>query len=153
MGKYQGKTEMNDSNNKSDFDKMIEKIQNEVYEQERMIFSDRVIKEYNDPKNIGKMPQPDVFATLTGWCGDTMEIYLKMDHDIIEDISFMTDGCGATIACGSMLTSMVKGKSVEEVKAITDNDLIAVLEGLPEENLHCAHLAIITLEKALEMLE
>ena len=144
---------MNDSNNKSDFDKMIEKIQNEVYEQERMIFSDRVIKEYNDPKNIGKMPQPDVFATLTGWCGDTMEIYLKMDHDIIEDISFMTDGCGATIACGSMLTSMVKGKSVEEVKAITDNDLIAVLEGLPEENLHCAHLAIITLEKALEMLE
>ena len=144
---------MNDSNNKSDFDKMIEKIQNEVYEQERMIFSDRVIKEYNDPKNIGKMPQPDVFATLTGWCGDTMEIYLKMDHDIIEDISFMTDGCGATIACGSMLTSMVKGKSVEEAEAITDNDLVTALEGLPEENLHCAHLAIITLEKALEMLE
>ena len=144
---------MNDSNNKSDFDKMIEKIQNEVYEQERMIFSDRVIKEYNDPKNIGKMPQPDVFATLTGWCGDTMEIYLKMDHDIIEDISFMTDGCGATIACGSMLTSMVKGKSVEEVKAITDDDLVTALEGLPEENLHCAHLAVITLEKALEMLE
>ena len=144
---------MTDSNNKSDFDKMMEKIQNEVYEQERMIFSDRVIKEYNNPKNIGKMPQPDAFATLTGWCGDTMEIYLKMDHNIIEDISFMTDGCGATIACGSMLTSMAKGKSVEEVKAITDDDLVTTLEGLPEENLHCAHLAIITLEKALEMLE
>ena len=144
---------MTDSNNKSDFDKMMEKIQNEVYEQERMIFSDRVIKEYNNPKNIGKMPQPDAFATLTGWCGDTMEIYLKMDHDIIEDISFMTDGCGATIACGSMLTSMAKGKSVEDVKAITDDDLVTTLEGLPEENLHCAHLAIITLEKALQMLE
>ena len=144
---------MNDSNNKSDFDMMIEKIQNEVYEQERMIFSDRVIKEYNNPKNIGKMAQPDAFATLTGWCGDTMEIYLKMDHDIVKDISFMTDGCGATIACGSILTSMVKGKSVEEVKAIADNDLVTALDGLPEENLHCAHLAIITLEKALEMLE
>ena len=144
---------MNDSNNKSDFDKMMEKIQNEVYEQERMIFSDRVIKEYNNPKNIGKMAQPDAFATLTGWCGDTMEIYLKMDHDIVKDISFMTDGCGATIACGSILTSMVKGKSVEEVKAIADNDLVTALDGLPEENLHCAHLAIITLEKALEMLE
>jgi len=143
---------MNDSNNKSDFDKMIEKIQNEVYEQEQMIFSERVIEEYNNPKNIGKMVQPDAFATLTGWCGDTMEIYLKMDHDIIEDISFMTDGCGATIACGSMLTSMVKGKSIEEVKAITDDDLITALEGLPKENLHCAHLAVITLEKALEML-
>jgi nitrogen fixation NifU-like protein len=144
---------MTDPNNKSDFDKMIEKIQNEVYEQERMVFSERVIKEYNNPKNIGKIVQPDAFARLTGWCGDTMEIYLKMDHDIIEDISFMTDGCGATIACGSMLTSMVKGRSVDEVKAITDNDLVTALEGLPEENLHCAHLAIITLEKALEMLE
>ena len=117
-----------------------------------MIFSERVIEEYNNPKNISKMAQPDIFATLTGWCGDTMEIYLKMDHDIIEDISFMTDGCGATIACGSMLTSMVKGKSVKDAKAITDNDLITALQGLPEENLHCAHLAIITLEKALEML-
>jgi nitrogen fixation NifU-like protein len=144
---------MTDSNNKSDFDKMIDKIQNEIYEQERMIFSERVIEEYNNPKNIGKMAQPDVFATLTGWCGDSMEIYLKMDHDIIEDISFMTDGCGATIASGSMLTSMVKGKSVKEAEAITDDDLITVLEGLPEENLHCAHLVIITLEKALEMLE
>jgi nitrogen fixation protein NifU and related proteins len=143
---------MTDPNNKSGFDNMIEKIQNEIYEQERMIFSERVIEEYNNPKNISKMAQPDIFATLTGWCGDTMEIYLKMDHDIIEDISFMTDGCGATIACGSMLTSMVKGKSVEEAEAITDNDLITALQGLPEENLHCAHLAIITLEKALEML-
>jgi len=143
---------MTDPNNKSGFDNMIEKIQNEIYEQERMIFSERVIEEYNNPKNISKMAQPDIFATLTGWCGDTMEIYLKMDHDIIEDISFMTDGCGATIACGSMLTSMVKGKSVKDAKAITDNDLITALQGLPEENLHCAHLAIITLEKALEML-
>ncbi len=144
---------MTDSANKSDFDKMIDKIQNEIYEQERMIFSERVIEEYNNPKNIGKMAQPDAFATLTGWCGDTMEIYLKMDHDIIEDISFMTDGCGATIACGSILTSMVKGKSVEEAKAITDDDLITALQGLPEENLHCAHLTIITLEKALKILE
>ena len=144
---------MTDPANKSDFDKMIDKIQNEIYEQERMIFSERVIEEYNNPKNIGKMAKPDVFATLTGWCGDTMEIYLKMDHDIIEDISFMTDGCGATIACGSILTSMVKGKSVEEAKAITDDDLITALDGLPEENLHCAHLTIITLEKALKILE
>ena len=57
---------MTDSNHKSDFDKMIDKIQNEIYEQERMIFSERVIKEYNNPKNIGKMAKPDAFATLTG---------------------------------------------------------------------------------------
>jgi nitrogen fixation NifU-like protein len=118
-----------------------------------MIFSERVIEEYNNPKNIGKMEQPDAFATITGWCGDTMEIYLKMDHDIIEDILFMTDGCGATIACGSMLTSMVKGKSIDKVEIITKDDLITALEGLPEENLYCAHLAIIKLENALKMLQ
>ncbi|MBU4221554.1 MAG: iron-sulfur cluster assembly scaffold protein, partial [Euryarchaeota archaeon] len=97
--------------------------------------------------------QPDAFAILTGWCGDTMEIYLMVEHEIVADITFMTDGCGATIACGSMLTSMVKGKSLDEAEAITEDYLIAALEGLPEENLHCAHLAIITLRDALKMLK
>jgi nitrogen fixation NifU-like protein len=144
---------MTDSNKRSDFDNMVEMLQRNVNEQERMIFSEKVIQEYNSPKNIGKMAQPDAFAILTGWCGDTMEIYLKMEHEIVADITFMTDGCGATIACGSMLTSMVKGKSIDEAEAITEDDLIAALEGLPEENLHCAHLAIITLRDALKMLK
>ena len=144
---------MTDSSKKSDFDNMVEKLQREVNEQALMTFSEKVVEEYNSPKNIGKMVKPDAFASLKGWCGDTMEMYLKMDHDIIKDISFMTDGCGATIACGSVLTSMAKGKSVDEVKAITDNDLIAALDGLPEENLHCAHLAIFTLENALKTLQ
>ncbi|MBU4221661.1 MAG: iron-sulfur cluster assembly scaffold protein, partial [Euryarchaeota archaeon] len=94
---------MTDSNKKSDFDNMIEMLQRNVNEQERMIFSEKVIEEYNSPKNIGKMAQPDAFAILTGWCGDTMEIYLMVEHEIVADITFMTDGCGATIACGSML--------------------------------------------------
>jgi nitrogen fixation NifU-like protein len=144
---------MTDSNKKSDFDNVVEKLQRNVNEQERMIFSEKVIEEYNSPKNIGKMVQPDAFAILTGWCGDTMEIYLKMEHEIVADITFMTDGCSSTIACGSMLTSMVKGKSLDEAEAITEDDLIAALEGLPEENLHCAHLAIITLRDALKMLK
>ena len=144
---------MTDSANKSDFDKMVEKLQREVNEQALMTFSEKVVEEYNSPKNIGKMVKPDAFAILKGWCGDTMEMYLKMEHEIVADISFMTDGCGATIACGSILTSMVKGKSIDEAKAITEDDLIAALDGLPEENLHCAHLAIITLENALKTLQ
>ena len=144
---------MTDFNDKSDFDKMVETLQRKINEQEQMIFSQKVIEEYNHPKNIGKMAHPDAAATLTGWCGDTMELYLKMEHGIITDITFMTDGCGATIACGSMLTSMVKGTSADEAKALTEEDLIAALDGLPEENLHCAHLAIITLKDALNMLK
>jgi nitrogen fixation NifU-like protein len=118
-----------------------------------MTFSEKVVEEYNSPKNIGKMEKPDAYAILKGWCGDTMEMYLKMEHEIVADISFMTDGCGATIACGSMLTSMVKGKSIDVAEAITEDDLVAALEGLPEENLHCAHFVVITLENALKMLQ
>ena len=66
---------MTDSNKKSDFDNMVEKLKRNVNEQERMVFSKKVIKEYNSPKNIGKMAQPDAFAILTGWYGDTMEIF------------------------------------------------------------------------------
>ena len=144
---------MTDSSKKSDFDKMVEKLQRDVNEQALLTFSEKVVEEYNNPKNIGKMAKPDAYAILKGWCGDTMEMYLKMEHEIVADISFMTDGCGATIACGSMLTSMVKGKSIDETEAITEGDLIAALDGLPEENLHCAHLAVITLENALKMLQ
>ena len=144
---------MTDSSKKSDFDKMVEKLQRDVNEQALMTFSEKVVEEYNNPKNIGKMAKPDAYAILKGWCGDTMEMYLKMEHEIVADISFMTDGCGATIACGSMLTSMVKGKSIDEAEAITEDDLIAALDGLPEEDLHCAYLAIITLENALKMLQ
>jgi len=144
---------MTDSSKKSNFDKMVEKLQRDVNEQALLTFSEKVVEEYNNPKNIGKMAKPDAYAILKGWCGDTMEMYLKMEHEIVADISFMTDGCGATIACGSMLTSMVKGKSIDETEAITEGDLIAALDGLPEENLHCAHLAVITLENALKMLQ
>ncbi|HUV83290.1 MAG TPA: iron-sulfur cluster assembly scaffold protein [archaeon] len=144
---------MTDSSTKSDFDKMVEKLQRDVNEQALMTFSEKVVEEYNSPKNIGKMEKPDAYAILKGWCGDTMEMYLKMEYEIVADISFMTDGCGATIACGSMLTSMVKGKSIDVAEAITEDDLIAALEGLPEENLHCAHLVVITLENALKMLQ
>ena len=143
---------MTDSSTKSDFDNMVKKLQRDVNEQALMTFSEKVVEEYNSPKNVGKMVQPDAYAILKGWCGDTMEMYLKMEHGIVADISFMTDGCGATIACGSMLTSMVKGKSIDEAEAITEDDLIAALEGLPEENLHCAHLAVINVRNALKML-
>ena len=78
-----------------------------------------------------------------------MEMYLKIQDEKVSEITFMTDGCGATIACGSMLTSMVKGKSIADTMGITKDDLINALDGLPKDNLHCAALAVGTLRKAL----
>jgi len=134
---------------KSDFDKFIEEVQMEIIEEEKAIFSEKVIQEYNNPKNVGRMNDPDAFGLIDGSCGDTMEFYLKICDDKIKEIMFMTNGCGATIACGSMLTTMVKGKSIDAVIGITNDDLLNALDGLPEENLHCAALAIGTLRKAI----
>ena len=134
---------------KDDFDRFIEEVQSQIIEEEKAIYSKKVIKEYNNPKNAGRMPHPDAFGIVNGSCGDTMEMYLKIQDEKVSEITFMTDGCGATIACGSMLTSMVKGKSIADTMGITKDDLINALDGLPKDNLHCAALAVGTLRKAL----
>lgn len=134
---------------KSDFDKMVDSIQAELDAEAKVTFSKKVLDECKRPQNIGRMKDPDSVGIITGPCGDTMEFFLKVKNDKITDIQFMTDGCAPTIACGSMATKMVKGKSIPEASKITNNDLIKALDGLPDENLHCAKLAVDTLQKAI----
>ena len=95
------------------------------------------------------MAEPDAHATVQGRCGDTMEITLRLDGEKIEEASFMTDGCGPTVACGSVLTTMVMGLSLKEAEGINPQRLIDALNGLPEESVHCAELAVTTLKKAI----
>jgi nitrogen fixation NifU-like protein len=136
--------------NDDDIDEMAKRIQAAIQEEERRTFSEKVLEEYNNPKNMGRMTDPDGSGIIRGPCGDTMEIYLRVADGRITDAAFMTDGCGPTIACGSMLTGMVKGMTADDVGKVTDKTLIDALDGLPEENLHCAKLAVDTLHKALE---
>ncbi len=134
----------------NDFDKMVESIQAEIDADAEATFSKKVIEEYKHPHNVGRMKEPDSVAIITGSCGDTMEIFLIIRENKITDVTFMTDGCGASIACGSMVTKMVKGKTIDNVKKITNLDLIEALDGLPDENLHCAKLAVDTVQKAIK---
>lgn len=133
---------------KSDFEQRTELIQNKILEAIRVRYSKKVIEEANNPKNVGRMMQPDGFGIITGPCGDTMEIYLKVSDGRITKIMFMTDGCGPTIACGSVVTSLANGKTLDDADKIEEKELIDVLDGLPEYNLHCATLAINTLHEA-----
>ena len=133
----------------TDFDSFVEALQQEILQQARAIYSDKVVQEFYNPSNLGRMPEPDARGIVRGWCGDTMEIYLRLDGEKIQAATFMTDGCGPTVACGSMLTKMVTGKSLEDADEILPEDLLEVLGGLPEENVHCAELAVSTLHNAL----
>jgi nitrogen fixation NifU-like protein len=115
----------------------------------RKIYSEIVIDHALNPRNLGILQDADGFARVTGSCGDTMEVWLKINSDMIIDISFMTDGCGTSIASGSMMTELAKGKSVSAAVQIGQQDVLDVLGGLPEDSQHCALLAANTLKAAI----
>lgn len=115
------------------------------------MYTEKVIEHFRNPKNMGKMPDADSMAQVGNpVCGDIMKIYIKVKDDKIKDIKFQTLGCGAAIAVSSMLTTLVKGKRLEEAKKITRDDVAEALGGLPSVKMHCSVLAIDALKKAIK---
>lgn len=139
----------NSTRTTAEWDGFVTTLQTEIDEQARALYSAKVIEEAHHPRNVGRMPEADVRGLVHGWCGDTMEIYLRLERERIVKATFVTDGCGPTLACGSNLTAMVRGMSLEEAGAIRPEHLIAALDGLPEESKHCAELAVSTLQNAI----
>ncbi|MBE9477900.1 MAG: iron-sulfur cluster assembly scaffold protein [Chloroflexi bacterium] len=114
----------------------------------RQVYSGEVVDHVLHPRNLGDMKNADAFGRITGPCGDTMEIWLKVSGGVVIAASFATDGCAATISTGSMVTELIKGKTVGEVLSISQQDILGALGGLPEDHQHCALLAADTLKKA-----
>jgi nitrogen fixation NifU-like protein len=122
----------------------------ELMKQEmRKRYSEAVVAHSMDPRNLGELEDANGFARVTGPCGDTMSMWLKVEGARIINASFLTDGCGPTIASGSMVTEMVKGKSISEAEKTTQRDVLDALGGLPQESEHCALLAANTLQAAI----
>jgi nitrogen fixation NifU-like protein len=115
----------------------------------RTVYTEIVIDHAQNPRNLGQIPDADGFASVVGSCGDTMDICLRVRNDKILNAVFFTDGCGTTIAAGSMVTELAKGKSVSDAFKITQQDILDALGGLPEESRHCALLASDTLKAAV----
>ncbi|MBN1677043.1 MAG: iron-sulfur cluster assembly scaffold protein [Candidatus Thermoplasmatota archaeon] len=136
-----------------ELDLLAENVIRMLEENDAKIYSREVIEEFRNPSNIGRMQDADGEGVGDGICGDSMEIYLKIKDGVIERCTFFTDGCGATIACGSRLTRFVKGMSVEGAKAVKPASLIHLLNGLPEEHVHCASLAVVALKGAIRNYE
>ena len=132
-----------------DIDKIARTLQETILEG----YSEKFKQEFSNPKNIGKIKDADSRVSVTGVCGDTVEMYLSFEDGKINDIKFMTDGCGATIACASYVTRMVKGRAVKDALIIKPEDVDTYFEGLPDESKHCAKLAIDTLKVALNRCE
>jgi nitrogen fixation protein NifU and related proteins len=111
--------------------------------------TDTVIDHAMNPRNVGSIPNADGFACVTGPCGDTMEIWLSIREGRIRDATFWTDGCGTSIAAGSMATEIAKGMTITEAFRVTQQDILNSLGGLPEESAHCALLAANTIKESV----
>src|SRR4030065_1391926 len=99
----------------------------------------------SDPYNLGAIDDFNGNAKITGPCGDTMEFWLDVQNGKIQKISFITDGCDPSLASGSMATCLVEGKSLAEAKAVSRQDILKSLGGLPKDFENCALLAPTTL--------
>jgi len=128
----------------------LDDLQDIVLSDARKIYSETVIDHAMNPRNAGAMQDYDGFATIKGPCGDTMQIWICVNNGIITGATFLTDGCGPSIASGSMVTTMVIDKSVSEAQQIRQQDVLTALGGLPEESEHCPLLASDSLKAALD---
>ena len=112
-------------------------------------FSETVIYLIQSRENVGTLNNPDGQGLYLGSCGDRMQIDLKIFRNKIVDAKFVADGCGATYACGTMITKMACTKTLDEANKIVAEELIEALGGLPDDHLHCAELAVMTLREAV----
>lgn len=114
-------------------------------------YSPLVLEHVRHPQNMGEIKNADAEATVGNpVCGDIMKLYLKIKDNIIKDIKFQTLGCGAAIATSSMITTLVKGKTIAEAEKISKQNLAESLGGLPAVKMHCSVLAVDALQKALK---
>ena len=115
------------------------------------LYNEKEMEHFKNPRNVGEMENPDGVGRVGNpICGDVMELYIKVNDGIIVDAKFKTFGCGAAIATSSIVTEIVKGKSVEEALKISNKAVAEALDGLPPVKMHCSVLAEDALKAATE---
>ncbi len=114
-------------------------------------YSEIVMDHFANPRNMGDMDNPSAVGNVGNpACGDMMRLFLKIENGVIVDAKFKTFGCGAAIASSSMLTEMIKGKTLDEAMEISNEEVVNALGGLPEAKIHCSVMAEEALKAAME---
>ncbi len=118
---------------------------------EQIGYSEKVLDHFMQPRNVGTIEDADGYGKVGNpVCGDLMEMYIKVQDDVITDIKFKTFGCGSAIATSSMVTEMAKGMKVDDAFRITRDDVANELDGLPPKKMHCSNLAADALQAAIK---
>ena len=135
---------------KDEFDKFVDDLQQQIIDDTLKDYGEKAVDHWLNPRNTNPVRNPDGYAKIKGNCGDTIEIALKVTNDLISEIYFTTDGCGSSGMCGSVVTEMAKNKTLAEARRINEAVVLEFIGGMPEEEEHCANLASITLQAAID---
>ncbi len=130
----------------------------ELYRQEEsgpdvgyISYNERVIEHCMNPRNVGPIEDPDGQAVVGDpTCGDYIEVFIKVEAERIVDFKFLISGCPAAISTSSIATELAIGKTIEEARGLTDNDVIVAAGGIPARKAHCSLLALRGLQQAIQ---
>jgi nitrogen fixation protein NifU and related proteins len=136
---------MNDS-----LDEFVDQLQDKINTEAKEVLGEQGFKRWQSPQFRGKMENFNAHGRITGTCGDTMEIFLKIENDSIKEASYLTDGCGTSNVCGSFAAEMTIGKTFEELPDITGELILSRLGTVPKDEQHCAFLAASTIQEAID---
>tara|TARA_Y100000589_G_scaffold311224_1_gene330387 strand:+ start:59 stop:508 length:450 start_codon:yes stop_codon:yes gene_type:complete len=135
--------------NNKDLDAFIDKLQGDILDEAYSAYGEKGYDRWLNPKFCNTISNPDGYACLTGECGDTMEIFLTMSGETVEDASYRTTGCASSSICGSFAAELAIGRRADEILDMTGDTILKELGRFPKEEQHCAHLAITTLKEAI----
>ena len=114
-------------------------------------YTKKVMEHFMNPHNVGEIPNADGIGNVSNpVCGDILRLYIKVEDEKIKDVKFRTFGCAAAIASSSILTDLIKGKSIKEALKISNKTVVDALDGLPQPKIHCSLLAEDGLKSAIE---
>ena len=113
-------------------------------------YAEKAIDYFLKKANMGTLPDADQVTELTGPCGDTMRLYLKMNNGTIQDAKIQVLGCPGAVASAMAAMDLIRGMSLSEAKTVKDRDVFRMLEDLPDQKQHCVRLTIKTIQKAIE---
>ena len=132
-------------------DRFLDDLQERIFDEAREVLGDEGFHRWRNSKFRGALPDHNVHGHAVGDCGDSMDIYLKVDKENVQEASYFTDGCGSSNVCGSFAAEMCIGKPVEELADITGELILERLGNMPEDEQHCAFLAAGTVQEALRV--
>jgi nitrogen fixation protein NifU and related proteins len=113
-------------------------------------YSDKAIQYYLEKPYMGSLADADQVSEMTGTCGDTMAVYLKVAQGLVSDVRYQVTGCAGAVSAAMAAVDLVKGKTIEEARDLEDGDIFRVLQDIPVKKHHCIQLAVKALHKTID---